>query len=312
VNCPACRGPVAPGGDRCPSCGVAFAPPVEGALAPDPRSRVEPLREIPGLRKKERTWKDEVRDRVRDRRLQRSGGRDLPLFEQEDVSPAAEEAGEDEMPVAESVEEAPPRVIERAAPPVEVEPPDDLPLRAPEPPLRAAVVAELPEPARPAFRGMPEEPPADEWSLGPGPVEEAAPVERPARWEERLQAGLVDFVLLAGLWAVVIYFAGRAAHVGMAGLWPAWPYLAGFLAFLGLLYATYFTGSTGQTLGKRLTGLQVVDADGRPPGWRKALVRAVVGTAGILLAGSTLFPIFVDPARRGFHDRLLKTRVVKN
>jgi hypothetical protein len=46
----------------------------EGALAPDPtvRARPEPLREIPGLKKREKTWKDEVRERMRDRKRRRS------------------------------------------------------------------------------------------------------------------------------------------------------------------------------------------------------------------------------------------------
>jgi uncharacterized RDD family membrane protein YckC len=268
---------------------------------------VEPLREIPGLRKKERTWKDEVRERVRDRRQQRAGGRELPLFrEADEPAPVA-----DEPPIPEALEEAPTRLAALASEP-EQSPADDLPLR---PPPRTPPVTLFPDRLEPA-RDLPieaaPESAADEWSLGPAPVGEAAPVERPARSAERLQAALVDLALLAALWSVVVYFAGRAAHVSLEGLWPAWPYLGGYLAFLGLLYATYFTGSTGQTLGKRLTGLQVVDADGQPPGWRKALARAAVGSAGILLAGSVLFPILVDPARRAFHDRLLKTRVVKH
>mgnify|MGYP006866169081 CR=1 FL=1 len=53
-----------------------------------------------------------------------------------------------------------------------------------------------------------------------------------------------------GMAAFVVYFASRAAHTTVLGLRPAWPYLLGYLAFLGLVYATYFTGTTGQTLGK--------------------------------------------------------------
>jgi uncharacterized RDD family membrane protein YckC len=290
---------------------VAFAPPVEGALAPDPaRSRVEPLREIPGLRKKERTWKDEVRERVRDRRQQRAGGRELPLFREADDSPAGPVGG-DEPAIPETTQEAPPRFVD-VAPEPEQAPADDLPLRLPVRMPPAVWAPDRLESAPEASIETAAELAADEWSLGPAPAGEAAPVERPARSTERVQAALVDLALLAGLWSIVVYFAGRAAHVSLSGLWPAWPYLAGYLALLGLLYATYFTGSTGQTLGKRLTGLQVVDADGRPPGWRKALARAAVGSAGILLAGSVLFPILVDPARRAFHDRLLKTRVIKH
>src|SRR4051812_48147679 len=78
MTCPGCGEPAPPAGARCPNCGAAPAPYTEGALAPDPQ--VLPLREIPGLRKKERTWKDEVRDRVRERRRFRGAPGDLPLF----------------------------------------------------------------------------------------------------------------------------------------------------------------------------------------------------------------------------------------
>jgi uncharacterized RDD family membrane protein YckC len=284
---------------------------VEGALAPDPaRSRVEPLREIPGFRKKERTWKDEVRDRVRDRRQQRAGGRELPLF-REDPSEAVE-AAPDPPPAHPAVVPSAPEPMRFVDLDPEPPPADDLPLRpAPRAVPERPPVEDREERLRPALHEIADAP-AEEWLLGPAPAEDGRPVERPARWGERLQAGIVDLAVLGGLWATVVYFAGRAAHTSLAGLRPSWPYLAAYLAFLGLLYAAYFTGSTGQTLGKHLAGLQVVDAEGHPPGWRRALARAVVGSLGILLLGSVLFPILVDPARRGFHDRLLKTRVVKH
>jgi uncharacterized RDD family membrane protein YckC len=150
-----------------------------------------------------------------------------------------------------------------------------------------------------------------EWALEPPSRQQPAPVERPADWFERLQAGLVDLALLAGLWTIVVYFASRAAHVPVAGLRPSWPYLLGYLAFLGLTYSAYFTGATGQTLGKLVSGLRVVDSAGQPPGYARAFVRAALGAAGVVLLFGGLVPMFLDPARRALHDRLLRTRVVK-
>ena len=118
-------------------------------------------------------------------------------------------------------------------------------------------------------------------------------------------------MLLLGMWAVVVYFASRAAQVTLAGLLPSWPYLAGYLAALGLIYAGYFTGTTGQTLGKIALGLRVVDTAGQPPGYLRASLRAAAGAIGVLLAGSGLLTVLMDPARRALHDRLLDTRVVK-
>jgi uncharacterized RDD family membrane protein YckC len=92
---------------------------------------------------------------------------------------------------------------------------------------------------------------------------------------------------------------------------PAWPYLASYLALLGLVYAGYFSGTTGQTLGKIATGLRVVDRTGQPPGYLRSFARAAVGSLGIGLVFTGVVPVFFDPARRALHDRLFGTRVIK-
>lgn len=304
MNCPSCRRGLPAGpNDRCPFCGTRLSAPVEGALAaepaptPDPRAPSPPLREIPGLRKRERTWKDEVRDRVRDRRERRS---DLPLFPA-DAEPGAEPPAEEpevEEP-AEPLEPEPLRADVREALGLDEPPPDlgprelgdpepaDLPLRSQEP---GALVPE-PEPIAPSA--------------------DVAPVERPALPLERLMAGLIDVAVLVTLAAAVVYFASRVARVPLSGLWPAWPWLAAYLGALGLLYAGYFTGTTGQTLGKMAHGLHVLHLSGGPPGHARAVARALLGSAGVVLAGGGLVPMLFDPARRALHDRLLKTRVVR-
>ena len=316
MTCPACSEAVPQGQERCPRCGTVVYLPVEGALAPDPqltppaRGKGEPLREIPGLKKRERTWKDEVRDRVRDRRQRRSGSAELPLFRDEEPAP---EAAPPEPAAAE-----PPAGIRELGGPSDLAV-DDLPLR----PFEPAIAPARPVPPRAApARAVPAWVPAadtalddeaeEEWPVEPAPRPEALrPVERPARFAERLMAAAVDAALLAGLFAVVVYFASRAAHVTVPALLPAWPFLAGYLAFLGLVYAGYFTGTTGQTLGKIVAGLRVVDAAGHPPGFLKALLRAGMGTVAIAMAGLGAVPMLLDPAGRGLHDRILKTRVVK-
>jgi uncharacterized RDD family membrane protein YckC len=108
-----------------------------------------------------------------------------------------------------------------------------------------------------------------------------------------------------------VYFASRAARVSIEGLWASWPFLGSYLVFLGLVYAVYFTGTCGRTVGKIVCGLKVVDVAGNAPGYPRAFARAVLGTLGMLCGMIGMLPIFFDPARRSLHDRLLRTRVVK-
>lgn len=336
MSCPACGSELTTGQSRCAACGALTAPPVEGSLAPKP----EPLRELPGLRKKEKTWRDEVNERVRSRRKKRESETGLPLFDgleedaeapRPDVSPAS-----DATPRAVS-----PRIESTVLAGAVEEPVADLPLRRPEADVqfeenddvraREPLNQPVDEPVRPVpvprfSSGEPEstrsEAPVvepirpgrdeEEWPLElQPPAPENRPVERPAQLAERLQAGAVDFLLWSGASGVVLYFASRAARVGIAGLLPAWPWLAAYLAFLGLTYATYFTGTTGQTLGKMLVGLRVVDTAGQPPGYLRACLRAALGALGVAAAGLGLLPIAFDPARRALHDRACRTRVVR-
>ena len=61
-----------------------------------------------------------------------------------------------------------------------------------------------------------------------------------------------------------------------------------------------------------MTGLRVVGATGRPPGYPRAMARACVGLLGTALVGLGLLPMAFDPAGRALHDRLFRTRVVRN
>jgi uncharacterized RDD family membrane protein YckC len=281
------------------------APPSEGNLAPDPESR--PLREIPGLRKRERTWKDEVRERVRERRRFRGAPGELPLFKGIDDEDAAgdDEAGEDAAAAAARDAEVGAR--EPEAPAFDD---DDLPIRPRDTVTRPI---EIDPPSAPEPVLVPEarrEGAAPAWDLGPPPRAEET-VERPAVGTERLYAAAIDVAVLVPIFGVVIYFASRAARVAVPALEPAWPYLGGYLAFLGLVYACYFTGTTGQTPGKMAAGLRVVDAGGQPPGYVRAFARALLGACGVIAAGLGVLPMMFDPARRALHDRLFRTRVVK-
>lgn len=322
MNCPICGQPLAPGSGACPACSrPTSTPAVEGALATEPAAdmgaREERMREIPGLRKRERTWRDEVQERVRRRRRERSGVASLPLFPEpalgSEPRPGATVTTRAAVAEAEaSLDED----VERALASLGPEPdrgPIELPLALPEAPRSGRSPAPVPATASEAVTAEPEAEP-EPWILDddPTPTDPAdlRPPERPARLGERARAAALDAALLGALALLIVFGASRAARVSLPELVSAWPHLLGYLLLMGLAYAAYFTGMTGQTLGKIAVGIRVVDHAGRPPGAVRALVRAAVGVAGgaALLAG--FLPILVDPARRAFHDRLLRTRVI--
>jgi uncharacterized RDD family membrane protein YckC len=343
MTCPTCGGELVPGANRCPVCEASVAPRVEGALATDPRLmtppargkvRVDSPRDIPGLRKREKTWRDEVQERVRSRRQKRQDA-GLPLFDQpEPESAPAPLPAAAALPVESAAAKPPPTLGVPPAPaegrsPLSTEPDlvstrlseaelADLPLRAPGP--EEGPDREANESARASRLQIPS---LDEDSfLGdadleaeielPPAVAEATPVERPARVAERARAAAIDALIFAALSAVVVYFTGRAARADLGALASSWPGLALYLGLMALFYAGYFTGTTGQTPGKLVTSLRVVGATGRPPGYLRALARAFVGLLGTGLVGLGLVPMAFDPAARALHDRLFRTRVVRN
>lgn len=369
MTCPSCGGELVAGADHCPVCDVKLAPRVEGALATDPRlvtpaprakAQGDPIREIPALRRREskdRSWRDEVQERVRSRRQKRAEA-GLPLFDDLEPSvppkapapapkpaevpapapadapldwgtPAATPFPEKQWQLSPTGADTQPVKI---APRLETLPP---PATAVEPLSLEPAEAELADPSLPAAptvdplesfdrtfaRGrearpsleldeLSEEAEPAEVDLAPPPLE-ATPVERPARALERAQAAAVDLALFSLLAVVVVYFAGRAARVELAGLLGSWPWVAAYLGLLAVFYASYFTGTTGQTPGKLLTGLRVVGVTGRPPAYARAAGRALLGLVGVATAGLGLVPMAFDPAARALHDRLFRTRVVR-
>jgi uncharacterized RDD family membrane protein YckC len=348
MNCPSCQAELVAGQERCPACGGMVAPPVLGALAPDPLRATPPARAraaapVASLRRREASWKDEVRERVQRRR--RGKASELPLFD-EPLAPTAPEAAPPapavapepdlvppvEPPLGEELPEptgpsllgdeaaapepAEPRLV--FGPPADAEPADDLPLRpsASELRLEPPVAHDPVEQARNA----PAMDAADAEALADAPEEDwtphieipTRPVERPAAFGDRFEAAAVDAGVLLALYATILYFASRIAHADFGSLLGAWPWLLGYLGGLGLAYAAWFTGTTGQTPGKMLFGLRVVVTDGQPPSYLRALLRAALGAAGSAALGLGSVPLFFDPARRAFHDRLLRTRVVKS
>ncbi|NPV05675.1 MAG: RDD family protein [Syntrophaceae bacterium] len=139
----------------------------------------------------------------------------------------------------------------------------------------------------------------------------------------RLYAFTVDKIIL-GFIGMVLFFVGATAF-GL-GISPramsadpeALLELGGrvFLLYqtvtvlLDMAYFTYFHGTTGQTPGKRLLGLRVVQETGEPIGFGTAFLRWV----GYIVSGIPMLMGFLwagaDRRKQGWHDKIAGTVVI--
>lgn len=128
----------------------------------------------------------------------------------------------------------------------------------------------------------------------------------------RLSAAAIDHGILFAIDATVIYFTLKMAALEL-GQWSLLPPVP-LVAFLGLVKAAYFGAFTligGQTIGKMATRIRVVGEDGGTLEPTQAIRRTAVGTVSLLAAGIGFLPMLIAPDRRGLHDRVARTRVVR-
>jgi uncharacterized RDD family membrane protein YckC len=147
-------------------------------------------------------------------------------------------------------------------------------------------------------------------SRGAGRTEDAAP-GTPAGISRRASALFLDLVLVAILVRIGFWLAA-----GLAAVAPGVPFVAQAfgLTWLFVTPPAYFVlghGTAGQTVGKRLLGLRVLDEGGAPIGYVRAVGRCVATLLAILPLGIGLAVAGLRSDRRGLHDLLAGTRVVQ-
>ena len=127
----------------------------------------------------------------------------------------------------------------------------------------------------------------------------------------RCMAAVIDYGLLLGIDLVVLHFTLRLTALTFAD-WRVIPLvpLLFFLVGVKLAYLTTFTLAGGQTIGKMATGLRVVPDESRQVAPWDAVQRALVEMASLVACGLPFLLALGDPARRGLHDRVARTRVV--
>lgn len=127
----------------------------------------------------------------------------------------------------------------------------------------------------------------------------------------RLGAAVIDALLLGGLSAALVWATLRWCGLPLAEarILPILP-TAAFLVVVGLGYLLLFTAAGGQTVGKMVCGIRVVDEAADELPLRQALYREVVAVPSVLALGLGFFPALVGE-ERALHDRLAHTRVVR-
>lgn len=177
------------------------------------------------------------------------------------------------------------------------------------------------EPAAPPEAEAPPEARALSEARAPRPPAPEGPPGRlvwAAGFWARFAALALDLLLLLGLLAGMVALGALVIGAGPEALVDAMARELGNLVALAVLfclllgvYLALFTRFGGQTLGKMLLAIRVVRLDGGSLGWAQTLRRlagmwlaGLPGLAGFLWAG-------FDLERRGWHDRVGGTLVVR-
>jgi uncharacterized RDD family membrane protein YckC len=147
----------------------------------------------------------------------------------------------------------------------------------------------------------------DKLAVGPKDAERAGLASRGIAFALDLVLAYLVFLVGATVVGLVVSLVGD--------LKPAW--LFGILAGAGwfLLVAAYFVffwTLGGQTPGMRLFHLRVIHAHGGPPGVLRALLRFGALVVSIIPMFAGLIPIAFDRHRRGVHDFVAGTVVVRD
>ncbi len=266
---------------------------------------------------------------------------------QEKAEPPAPPAATRPAPPTQTVRPAspPPLPQQKAAPPKRTEEPTwTLGERKATDPASRPSPSPIPEPPKTVPNTQPTAPEAPSWTpptpmnakkttAAPKPVEADTEVETQevhvtvGGFLRRLLAGLVDqaivLLLTAGFMTVALWAFGsqRLPDLGSGGLgyltalatnYPQMPVAyATLYVFLFALLSIFFSMTTGQTPGKMLFDLRMIQDDGEPlSGWR-AIVRFVAYALSIAPFFMGVLWILADHSRQALHDKIAQTLVVR-
>ncbi|MFA6908701.1 MAG: RDD family protein [Patescibacteria group bacterium] len=158
---------------------------------------------------------------------------------------------------------------------------------------------------------------------------EAFPHHVVAPLRSRFAAGCIDHfpvMLLMGVFLVAIFshiVAGLPIRIGLEAEYSGYfSMLWRLVGFFGALTVTlypvmvvvniFLIAGSSASMGKHALRLKIIHEEDLGVDFMRALLREVVGKfLSTIVCGAGFFVIFFDERRRGWHDRLAKTYVVR-
>ncbi|MDP8978136.1 MAG: RDD family protein [Actinomycetota bacterium] len=145
--------------------------------------------------------------------------------------------------------------------------------------------------------------PAPDASSAPTPGGAPPPGAIAGFWVRFLGALLDGLLLSAVVWLLTLPFGADAGSGRNTLQW-----------IVGGVYFTYLHATpAGQTVGNRVVGVRIVDADGGGSiPYSRALIRYLMSiVSGIPLALGYLWMLWDQPLRQTWHDKVARTMVVR-
>ena len=129
---------------------------------------------------------------------------------------------------------------------------------------------------------------------------------------ERVLSGLIDMAFVSLIQLILFYLTTHLVAQRLGALPTSALVAMGLVgAVLAAGYFLFFWSLSGQTLGKLLTGGRVVDGSGGALGASRAALRLVGAVLSAVPLGAGFLGLWTDTERRGWHDRLAGTKVVR-
>ena len=133
----------------------------------------------------------------------------------------------------------------------------------------------------------------------------------------RVGASIIDYIILLVVCTIISI---PLLILGGGFSTPTDPSLSIFFTLVNYLlnfiikasYATFFIGKWGATPGKMACGLKVVTPDGERITYLRAFARYLAKILNYFTLGVGYIIVAFDDEKRGLHDRICSTRVVRN